>query len=295
VPEILRYGADLVAASLVPAFVPADFPAAPAAGILVAALAVLVITVLRGRAAADEGGPREAVRWVAVAAVSLGAIALCWAIYVPQAFYTPTFRGLEDRVNVLALYPAAVLVWAVLRAAGDLISRNGYAVAAAGAIAIVIGYGVHDTRQERDWAAAAELQEPVLEAVERASPADGSLVLTFGHPAETAPGVPVFNASWDLHPAAQLRTDSAIHAYPVFEGARLKCSAESLTVQRLPTPLYWTIILEQRATPRTFPYSQVVFVDAADGRHAVIRTREQCLEALDSFPPGPWRGDRLGP
>jgi hypothetical protein len=228
-------------------------------------------------------------RWVAVAAVSLAALALCWAIFVPQAFYTPTFRGLEDRVNVLALYPAVVLVWAVLRSAGGLVSRNGYSAAVAAAIAIVIGYAIQDGRQERDWAEAAEHQQPVLEAVDRTSPPEGSLVLTFGHPAETAPGVPVFNASWDLHPAGQL-LGKAIHTYPVFEGARLKCSAESLTVQRLPTPLYRVIHLDQRGTPRTFPYSQVVFVDAESERHAVIRTREQCLDALISYPPGPWRG-----
>jgi hypothetical protein len=129
----------------------------------------------------------------------------------------------------------------------------------------------------------------VLEGVDRASPPEGSLVLTFGHPAETAPGVPVFNASWDLHPAAQL-LGRTIHTYPVFKGARLKCSAESLTVQRLPTPLYWVIHLEQRGTPRTFPYSRVEFVDAGSGRHELIRTREECLGALSSYPPGPWRG-----
>ena len=38
------------------------------------------------------------------------ALGLCWAIFAPQAFYTPTFEGIEDRVNVLALYPAAILV-----------------------------------------------------------------------------------------------------------------------------------------------------------------------------------------
>jgi hypothetical protein len=288
VPEILREGADLIAASLVPASVPAEFPAVLTAAVLAAAVAVLAIAALRGRAS-PRAGSREGLRWVAVAAVSLAALALCWAIYIPQAFYTPTFRGLEDRVNVLALYPAVVLVWAVLRSAGGLVSKNGYPVAVALAFAIVIGYAIQDGRQERDWAEAAEHQEPVLEAVDRASPPEGSLVLTFGHPAETAPGVPVFNASWDLHPAAQL-LGRAIHTYPVFEGARLKCSAESLTVQRLPTPFYQVIHLEQRGTPRTFPYSRVVFVDAGSERHAVIRTREQCLDALVSYPQGPWRG-----
>jgi hypothetical protein len=287
VPDIVREGADLIAATLVPVSAPAAISPALTAIVLGAAAAVLVVVALRGRAS-TEAGPREGLRWVTVAVVSIAALALCWAIYLPQAFYTPTFRGLEDRVNVLALYPAAVLVWAVLRAAGGLVSRNGYPVAAAAAIAIAIGYALQDGRQERDWAEAAEQQEPVLEAVERLAPPEGALVLTFGHPGETAPGVPVFNASWDLLPAAQL-LGKPIHTYPVFEGAELKCSPDSFTVQKLTTPLYRVIHLYQRGTPETFPYSRVVFVDAGTGRHEVIRTQDQCLDALDTYPPGPFR------
>ena len=226
-----------------------------------------------------------------MAAVSLAALALCWAIYLPQAFYTPTFRGLEDRVNVLALYPAVVLVWAVLRSAGGLVSRNGYPVAVAGAIAIVIGYARPGRTPGAGLGRSGGAPGTGAGGGRARVAPEGSLVLTFGHPGETAPGVPVFNASWDLHPAAQL-LGKPIHTYPVFEGARLKCSADSLTVQRLPTPLYWVIHLEQRGTPRTFPYSQVVFVDAETGRHAVIRTREQCLDALGQLPPGALRVDR---
>jgi hypothetical protein len=287
VPDILREGADVIAATLLPVSVPAEISSALTAVVLAAAAAVLVIAALRARGPGG-GGSREGRRWVAVAVVALGALALSWAIYIPQAFYTPTFRGLEDRVNVLALYPAVVLVWAILRAAGGLVARNGYPVAVAAAIAIMIGYAIQDGRQERDWAEAAEHQEPVLEAVESLSPPEGALVLTFDHPAETAPGVPVFNASWDLFPAAQL-LGKPIHTYPVFKGASLKCSADSLTVQRLTTPLYRVIHLYQRGTPRTFPYSQVVFVDAETKRNEVIRSREQCLDALSRYPPGPWR------
>jgi hypothetical protein len=287
VPDIAREGADLIAASLVPVSVPAEISPALTVAVLGAAAAVLVTAALRGRRSRGAGS-REGTRWVAVALVSLAALALCWAIYLPQAFYTPTFRGLEDRVNVLALYPAVVLVWAVLRAAGGLVSRNGFPVAVAAAIAITAGYAIQDGRQERDWAEAADQQRPVLEAVERLSPPEGALVLTFGAPGETAPGVPVFNASWDLLPAAQL-LGKPTHTYPVFEGSSLKCSGESLTVQRLETPLYRVIHLYQRGTPRTFPYGQVVFVDTENGRHEVIRTREQCLDALGAYPPGPPR------
>ena len=126
IPDIAREGGDLIAGTLLPVSIPAEISPALTAIVLGAALAVLVLAALRSRAPASADGRRAGIRWPIVAAVALGALALCWAVYIPQAFYTPTFRGLEDRVNILALYPAAVLVWAVLRSAGSLLGRNGY-------------------------------------------------------------------------------------------------------------------------------------------------------------------------
>lgn len=285
---VLRDGAHLVAASLVPVSAPAEFPGALTVGVLGAALTILAVAALRGRAFRNRPGSEPELRWAAIAAVALAALALCWAVYLPQAFYTPAFRGLEDRVNVLALYPAVVLVYAVLRALGCLISEKRYFLAIAGSMAVVTGYYVHDLRQQRDWATSARLQESVLAAVERASPPDRSLVLVFGYPAQVAPRVPVFDVSWDLYPAAQLRTESATETYPVFEGARLRCSPKGVAIDRLVTPLYKTISLRPWGTPKTDDYSRVMFVDVADGRHAVIRSPEQCAYVLHQFTPGPW-------
>jgi hypothetical protein len=256
--------------------------------VLAAAAAVLVTAALR-RGGAHDPAARPGRRWAMVAGASLVALAACWAIYIPQAFYTPTFRGIEDRVNIVAVYPAAVLVWAVLRAAGTLLARDGYRLATAAAAAILVGYAIHDTRQQEDWARAAELQQPVLEAVERTSAPDGSLLLVFGFPGETAPGVPVLNQTWDLHPAAQVLTDSSVHTHPVFDGARLKCGAGEFTIQDLPSPLYWELLLQQRGTPRTFPYGQVTFLDPGLGREVTIRSQEECERGLATFEPGPFR------
>jgi hypothetical protein len=288
-PTLAREAADLIAASLVPAWTPADFPQGLTIAIVAGAVAVLAAATLRGHASPEGSEPRTGMRWPLVAAAALGALALSWLVYVPQAFYTPTFQGLEDRVNVVALYPAALLVWAILRSAGSLLPRNGYALALAGAAAILAGYWVNDLRQQRDYAEAAELQEPVLAAVEEASAPDGALVLTFGHVAQVGDRIPVFNQSWDLLPAAQLRTGKTIATYPVFQGARLRCAPKGVAVDELPTPLYWTISLKPWATPGTTPYGKVVFIDVPARRHAVISSREQCETALEEFPPGPWR------
>jgi hypothetical protein len=288
IPDIAREGGDLIAGTLLPVSIPAEISPALTAIVLGAALAVLVLAALRSRAPARADGRRAGIRWPIVAAAALGALALCWAVYIPQAFYTPTFRGLEDRVNILALYPAAVLVWAVLRSVGSLLGRNGYPWAVAGAIAVVIGYGIQDLYQQDKWLRSTELQPKVLSAVERARPPDGAVVLVFDYPAETARGVPVLNVNYDLFPAARLVTSSSIETYPVFEGSRVRCSPKGVAIDWLATPLYDRITLAEEGTAKLQPYSNVVFVDVGMRRHELIRSRGQCARALATYRPGPW-------
>lgn len=288
VPDIAREGADVIAGTLLPVSIPAEISPRLTAVVLGSALAILVLAAVRSRVPAQAQGTSSGIRWPVVAAVALGALALCWAIYVPQAFYTPTFPGIEDRVNMLALYPATVLVWAVLRAAGSLFERNGYLVAAAGAVAVATGFGIQDLRQQDHWLRSTELQPGVLAAVERARPPDGAVVLVFGYPAEVARGVPVLNTNYDLKPAAQLSTSSGIEAFPVFEGSALRCSPKGIAMDRLATPLYDRISPTEEGTAKLQPYSNVVFIDVGRKRHELIRSREQCAGALAIYRPGPW-------
>jgi hypothetical protein len=288
IPDIAREGGDLIAGTLLPVSIPAEISSALTAIVLGAALAVLVWAALRSRAPAPAEGRRAGIRWPIVAAVALGALALCWSVYIPQAFYTPTFRGIEDRVNILALYPAAVLVWAVLRSAGSLFGRNGYRWAVAGAIAVAIGYGIQDLLQQDRWLHSTELQPKVLAAVERARPPDGAVVLVFDYPAETARGVPVLDVNYDLFPAARLVTSNSIETYPVFEGSTVRCSPKGVAIDWLATPLYDRIRLAEEGTAKLQPYSNVVFVDVGKRRHELVRSRGQCARALATYRPGPW-------
>ena len=289
IPKIAREGADLIAGALLPVSIPAEISSSLTAIVLGAALAILVIAGLRWRASDKATAARGRIRWPVVAVAALGALALCWAVYIPQAFYTPTFRGIEDRVNILALYPAAVLVWAVLRAGGSLLPRHGYWLAVAGAIAVAIGYGIQDFRQQDQWLRSSELQPKVLAAVERAHSPDGAIVLVFNYPAEIAPRIPVLNVNYDLYPAAQLVTSSSIATFPVFEGSTVRCSPKGVAIDWLATPLYERIWLAPRSTAKLQPYSHVVFVDVGRGPHELIRSRAQCDRALATYKPGPWR------
>jgi hypothetical protein len=292
VPDVVREGADVIAGALLPVSIPAEISAAVTALALAAGVAVLLVAWLRPPAPANPG-ERSGIRWPLVAVAALGALALCWAIYIPQAFYTPTFRGIEDRVNILALYPAAVLVWALLRSAGSLLPRNGYLLAVAGASAVAIGYGIQDIRQQDDWLRSTELQPRVLAAVERAHAPDGAVVLVFGYPAETARGVPVLNVNYDLKPAARLVTSTDIDTYPVFRGSTIRCSPKGVAIDYLATPLYQRISLTEEGTAKLQPYSNVVFVDVGRRRHELIRSRAECTRALAAYRPGPWL-DRSG-
>lgn len=293
VPDMVRDGADLIAGTLLPVTVPADIPAALTAAVLLGAVFVLVMAVVRSRPRAGGTGAAAGTRWAAVALAALAALALCWAVFVPQVFYTPTFRGIEDRVNILALYPAAVLVWAVLRAGGSLLPRHGYSLAVVGAACVAIGFGIQDVRQQNQWLRSADLQPEVLAAVERAHPPDGAVVLVFDYPAETARGVPVLNTNYDLKPAARLVTSKDIDTYPVFAGSTLRCSHKGIAIDYLATPLYQRISVTEEGTAKLQPYSKVVFVDVGTGRHEVIGSRAQCARALDTYKPGPWL-DRSG-
>ena len=293
VPDIAGQGAKLIAGTLLPVEIPAEISAALAATVLTAALAVLVVAAARSRSRKGGAATGAGVRWPAVAAAALAALALCWAVYVPQAFYTPTFRGIEDRVNILALYPAAVLVWAVLRAAGSLLRRDGYPFAVAGSIAVAIGFGIQDIRQQDHWLRSTELQPKVLAAVTSAHPPDGAVVLVFDYPAETARGVPVFDVNYDLKPAARLATSSEIDTYPVFKGSTIRCSPKGVAIDYLATPLYKRISLTEEGTAKLQPYSNVVFVDVGTGRHELLRSRTQCVHALAAYRPGPFM-DRSG-
>jgi hypothetical protein len=288
IPDIVSGGAELIAGSLLPVAVPADLSVAVTVLVVGAAITILALAALRARALSrtNSGG---GIRWPLVAVVALGVLALCWAVYIPQAFYTPTFRGIEDRVNILALYAAAVLVWAVLRSAGSLLPRNGYALAAAGAAAVAIGFGIQDFRQQDQWLRSTELQPEVLAAVDRANPNDGNLVLVFDYPGEVAPQVPVLNVNYDLLPAARLVTAKDIDTYPVFEGSTVRCSPKGVAVDWLATPLYERIWLAEEGTAKLQPYGNVVMVDVGRNRDELIRSREQCARVLATYEPGRWR------
>jgi hypothetical protein len=289
--RVARDGIRLFAASLFPLNSPHEMSAVFVTAVLAVLAAVVGLTVAKRRRSNGNFEKKLLRRWFGVAAVAVAATALCWAVYVPGVAFTPASPGLESRVNILALYPMVVLVYALMRSAGDLAAPHGHLLALAGCAAILVGYFGQSLAQERDWARSARLQNSVLAAVQLASPPSRSLVLTFDHPAQVARGVPVFDSTYDLFPAVRVRLkDATVDTYPVFTGAELRCTSTALTMTRLVSPLFGKINPGDNGTALTRRYPGVVFVNVLTRRHAVIRTQAECLRAVSAFTPGPWIG-----
>ena len=88
----------------------------------------------------------------------------------------------------------------------------------------------------------------------------------------------------------------SVATYPVFDGAELACTPKGVQVDRLPTPLYWFINLNDRDTPKLTEYGGATFVDVAAGRSESIGSREACEAALERVRTGrvPGVATRLG-
>ncbi|HET7507085.1 MAG TPA: hypothetical protein VFJ53_01885, partial [Solirubrobacterales bacterium] len=156
-------------------------------------------------------------------------------------------------------------------------ARNAALATAVLALFIGVGYAIALGGDRNNWVDAADRQQAVLDEADRAllPLPQGSTVIGFGFPSQTAPEVPVFNRPWDLHGALQLRSDDMVsRAYPVYAGIEITCRSH-LVVDG--GPGYGSFQL---------PYEGLYFYEAG-GRAAAVRSRAQCRRALSRFRPGP--------
>jgi hypothetical protein len=111
-------------------------------------------------------------------------------------------------------------------------------------------------------------------------PPRGSLVLSFGQPAQEAPGIPVWVARWDLDSAVALRYgDLSLSALPAFPGTTIECGRASA---RPVNPGFRVYLASDRR-----PYGKF-YAFSVDGRWAAPRNRKECRRIAPGFVPGPW-------
>ena len=291
-PLMATDAASLWTEALVPAGVPGEATAVVAGAIVAGA----VVQVLRAKRPSSV--LRAQRRWLAVAAAATLAVACSYVVYLPSVYWHPRMDGLLNRVNVLAALPLSLLVYAVLVLGWLTVAgrrrrraRRAVAVATGACVLIAIGYVGQVLVHEDQYLRAHEEQQRVLAAIERSVPAPpaGSTILTFGHPARVAPGVPVFYDNWDLSGAARLMwPDRVFEAYPVLHGSTVTCGADALELRLLATPS------ATRLAPRDdrVPYGLAILVDVPRARAVRPTAGAQCRRALAQLTPGPWEAPR---
>lgn len=192
----------------------------------------------------------------------------------------PRDGGINNRVNVLAAIPVCLFVYATVACACRLLFRSPRAAALSTlslALAIGIGYAVELRADQSRWQEAADRQAEIVDELDaRLLPLpSGSNVLAFGFPAQTAPGVPIFDRPWDLSGALDLESDGALAgAYPIQEGIEVRCGP------RL------TIDGGGGYGRRSLPYDRLYAYEPGVGRRAV-GSRRRCEAVLSRLAPGP--------
>jgi hypothetical protein len=244
--------------------------------VLLLAAAVVVAALLRVR---RQGDPalRFWLRWSAIGLVAVGA---AYFMFLGSHLH-PLDPGIDNRINVFAGIGACVLVYSIVASASHLLlgARPAATVVALGLVAVIaIGYGSRLASNESDWKGAADRQAAVLSGAdaELASLPRGSAVLSFGAPAQTAPGVPVFNRFWDLGGALELHSDGAVtSAYPVYGGVSVSCERR--------------LAIDGGGGYGRFdlPYRRLYFVDLEAGGRTPVDSRAACEAALRRLQPGP--------
>jgi hypothetical protein len=271
VPHFARHTLSIFASSFLPPSV--SSPVAKAV-VLVAAI-VLVAWAL---AYARDAGRIGLRRWLRRGGTAVVGIFAAYAMFLGSGLF-PLYEGVDNRVNILAGFAFAALVYSLLAIAGLLVSElvpaGGPALVAVSTL-LVAAMFVTRLRTDIDhFHSAATLQNEALVRLETLlpTPGRGSTIYTFGFPAETAPGVPIFWRPWDLGGALRLRwNDPSLSARPVYRTG-VVCGELSVYAREF-------------GAGYASPYGRSLFVDLAGGKVERIDSEAECRRSRHVFRPG---------
>lgn len=263
------------------AFQPFGSMGRPLQGLLLLLVAAVVVALALRLRRTGQSPLRETTlegwpRWMLIGFLAADA---AYFMFLGSHLY-PRDGGINNRVNVLAGFAICLLVYATIASACQLLLRSpraaGIATVAVAAV-LGIGYAISLEDDSSQWSQAAEQQEAILDDLDaRLLPLpDHSVVLVFGYPAQAAPGIPVFDRSWDMGGALQIRSDGAVRAaYPVHESVEVVCGKQ--------------VVVDGGEGYGRFPldYGHLYFYDAEGGTQK-IDSRRSCEAAIGRFEPGP--------
>ena len=269
------------------ALTPVGAPAAVVAGVVL----VIAMGALATRHALDVADPARALlsRWLWITAASVLAIGIAYGPYVPGlGKYVPTAPGLLNRVNLLAAFGYAVLVYALVVLGGLLVARvvRREVAAVIGSLlcaAVLLAYTAADRKHEGQWDNATRVANHELDTVAHLvpDPRPGTVIYAFGDPNYVAPGVPVFAIAGDLNNAVKVRLRSLrADAFPMRPTTRWSCGT-------------------QRMYPRDFGpgkgarYGRGIFVSARRGFAVTIDSQAACRRWTRRLSEGPGPRSRV--
>jgi hypothetical protein len=271
VPSFVHQGTTLFADALL-AFPGLDTHKALEGTVLLVVAAGVLAAIVRVQRlpGADRG-------WLVVAAASLGFLVLTEVVLLGSFLY-PLDQGIDNRGNVLTAFAYVLLVYASVMLVTGLIRHPLANVIGVGCICLILcGWVLRVRSDEGAWVRSARLQDATLATLKRELPVlpVHSTVVAVAFPGQTAPEVPVFEATWDLSGALQLtRRDDTLQAFPVFDDNTLSCGRRSLVATG-----------HGSFGRNVIPYGRLFFVSPTRQRRVVDRAA--CRDALAAFPRGP--------
>jgi hypothetical protein len=217
-------------------------------------------------------------RWLIVVAAGVLFVGLGYVFLVPSnIYYVPLQVGIGNRVNDITAIGYALIVYSSVALVGTLVFRELRAsrllvgtLTALVTIVIGVGYVRQIDTDEAAWHQSSVLQHMILTTLRThiAPPPHGTSVITLDAPIETAPGVPVFSAAWDLNSAVQLLwKDPTLKAYPMAPGLHITCKPTQLLVGTTGSPPSWQT---------TYPTD---LVDVAAGTVFSVNSKTACTTA----------------
>lgn len=278
---IVQQGGTLVARSAVPVGRPST---------ALVLLVLLGLCIVAGTLAwARRGRPLAAALrpWLLLGLGGAVVVVAGWAIFTPtDAYYTPSVYGFTNRVNALAAVGLVMFLYAAAGVVGTLVGRVAprlpvVATATTVVVAVILGAGYTKVLERHSdlWVGAFRGEMGALRQVAAQYPTmpSHSTVLTFGYPGYQAPGVPIFDLTWDLSSALKLHYDDpSVSGYPVVAPAHVRCTRKGVlagggAISGLPP----------------IPYGRAILLDVRTGRHVAPTDAAGCRRALPGFVPGP--------
>jgi hypothetical protein len=200
-------------------------------------------------------------------------------MFLGSGLFPLTYPGIDDRIQTFAAFGFVLVAYSVLALAGHLVGRKhgrtGVVIVAAGTILIGVGFIQRVRNDVSAYDSAAAEQRSFLQQLQIVlpHPEPGSTVFTFGYPAETAPGVPIFQGTSDLRGAVDLRwNERSLRAVPIYL-QNVLCSRSTISAHRF-------------GAPSAAAYGHAVFVDVPTGRTRHIGSPGACVRARKVFKPG---------